>query len=128
MTCLFWQSGESHNAQSSPFRLLTVWDWSVQFEPKAQALLNNPLYAEKPKPDKSQRKTTRFKVSCLVSFILKLYKHVFEFFVQLHLYLGQMYGKPGAKTNAVIGKIKNACIGILWILRPVPCRSQKQFC
>ncbi|KYO28964.1 myotubularin-related protein 12 [Alligator mississippiensis] len=54
-------SGESHNAQSSPFRLLTVWDWSVQFEPKAQALLNNPLYAEKPKPDKSQRKTTRFK-------------------------------------------------------------------
>ncbi|XP_025054266.1 myotubularin-related protein 12 [Alligator sinensis] len=54
-------SGESHNAQSSPLRLLTVWDWSVQFEPKAQALLNNPLYSEKPKPDKSQRKTTRFK-------------------------------------------------------------------
>ncbi|EMP26714.1 Myotubularin-related protein 12 [Chelonia mydas] len=54
-------SGEGHNAQSSHFRFLTVWDWSVQFEPKAQVLLNNPLYVDKPKPDKSQRKTTRFK-------------------------------------------------------------------
>nr|XP_014425687.1 myotubularin-related protein 12 isoform X1 [Pelodiscus sinensis] len=54
-------SGESYNAQSSHFRFLTVWDWSVQFEPKAQVLLNNPLYAEKQKLDRSQRKTTRFK-------------------------------------------------------------------
>uniref|UniRef100_A0A8C3JR45 Myotubularin-related protein 12 n=1 Tax=Calidris pygmaea TaxID=425635 RepID=A0A8C3JR45_9CHAR len=54
-------SGESLKTQSGPFRFLTVWDWSVQFDPKAQAFLNNPLYAEKPKPDKSQRKTTRFK-------------------------------------------------------------------
>ncbi|XP_064358593.1 myotubularin-related protein 12 isoform X1 [Dromaius novaehollandiae] len=54
-------TGESLKTQSGPFKFLTVWDWSVQFEPKAQALLSNPLYAEKPKPDKSQRKTTRFK-------------------------------------------------------------------
>uniref|UniRef100_A0A8B9PEH2 Myotubularin-related protein 12 n=1 Tax=Apteryx owenii TaxID=8824 RepID=A0A8B9PEH2_APTOW len=54
-------TGESLKIQSGPFKFLTVWDWSVQFEPKAQALLSNPLYAEKPKPDKSQRKTTRFK-------------------------------------------------------------------
>ncbi|NXL67320.1 MTMRC protein, partial [Chordeiles acutipennis] len=54
-------SGESLKTQSGPFRFLTVWDWSVQFDPKAQAFLNNPLYAEKPKPDKSQRKTARFK-------------------------------------------------------------------
>uniref|UniRef100_A0A8B9EHB7 Myotubularin-related protein 12 n=1 Tax=Anser cygnoides TaxID=8845 RepID=A0A8B9EHB7_ANSCY len=54
-------TGESLKTQSGPFRFLTVWDWSVQFDPKAQAFLNNPLYAEKPKPDKSQRKTSRFK-------------------------------------------------------------------
>ncbi|XP_027490559.1 myotubularin-related protein 12 isoform X2 [Corapipo altera] len=54
-------SGESLKTQSGPFRFLTVWDWSVQFDPKAQAFLNNPFYAEKPKPDKSQRKTARFK-------------------------------------------------------------------
>ncbi|XP_039946378.1 myotubularin-related protein 12 isoform X2 [Hirundo rustica] len=55
------KSGESFKTQSGPFRFLTVWDWAVQFDPKAQAFLNNPLYAEKPKPDKSQRKTARFK-------------------------------------------------------------------
>ncbi|KAJ7417743.1 Myotubularin-related protein 12 [Willisornis vidua] len=54
-------SGESLKTQSGPFRFLTVWDWSVQFDPKAQAFLNNPFYAEKPKLDKSQRKTARFK-------------------------------------------------------------------
>ncbi|NXM07632.1 MTMRC protein, partial [Tyrannus savana] len=53
--------GESLKTQSGPFRFLTVWDWSVQFDPKAQAFLNNPFYAEKPKLDKSQRKTARFK-------------------------------------------------------------------
>lgn len=62
VTCLFWQSGESLKTQSGPFRFLTVWDWSVQFDPKALAFLNNPLYAEKPKPERSQRKTARFKV------------------------------------------------------------------
>ncbi|KAF2982271.1 hypothetical protein EK904_013968 [Melospiza melodia maxima] len=55
------KSGESIKTQSGPFRFLTVWDWSVQFDPKALAFLNNPLYAEKPKPDRSQRKTSRFK-------------------------------------------------------------------
>lgn len=59
---MLWQTGEILKAQSSPFRFLTVWDWSVQFDLKAQAFLNNPLYAEKPKPEKSQRKTARFKV------------------------------------------------------------------
>ncbi|XP_048224534.1 myotubularin-related protein 12 isoform X2 [Perognathus longimembris pacificus] len=52
---------ESLDTQSKPLNLLTVWDWSVQFEPKAQTLLRNPLYAEKPKPDKGPRKGMRFK-------------------------------------------------------------------
>lgn len=52
------------NPQSKPLTLLTVWDWSVQFEPKAQTLLRNPLYVEKPKLDKGQRKGSRFKVRC----------------------------------------------------------------
>lgn len=37
----------------------------MQFEHKAQALLNNPLYAEKPKLDKSLKKASRFKVRYL---------------------------------------------------------------
>uniref|UniRef100_A0A8C6S085 Myotubularin-related protein 12 n=1 Tax=Nannospalax galili TaxID=1026970 RepID=A0A8C6S085_NANGA len=52
---------ESLYIQSKPLTLLTVWDWSVQFEPKAQTLLRNPLYVEKPKLDKGQRKGTRLK-------------------------------------------------------------------
>ncbi|XP_029797140.1 myotubularin-related protein 12 [Suricata suricatta] len=52
---------ESQDAQSKPLNLLAVWDWSVQFEPKAQMLLKNPLYVEKPKLDKGQRKGMRFK-------------------------------------------------------------------
>lgn len=72
VTCLFWQTGESLETQSGPFRFLTVWDWSVQFDPKAQAFLNNPLYAEKPKPDKSQRKTARCKVRYLLLNLLLL--------------------------------------------------------
>lgn len=52
---------ESLDAQSKPLTLLTVSDWSVQFEPKAQTLLRNPLYVEKPKLDKGQRKGSRFK-------------------------------------------------------------------
>uniref|UniRef100_G3WTG4 Myotubularin-related protein 12 n=1 Tax=Sarcophilus harrisii TaxID=9305 RepID=G3WTG4_SARHA len=52
---------ESQDSQSKPLSFLTVWDWSVQFEPKAQILLNNPLYVEKPKPDRNQRKAPHFK-------------------------------------------------------------------
>lgn len=62
--CLFWQGRKSVNPQSKPLTLLTVWDWSVQFEPKAQTLLRNPLYVEKPKLDRGQRKGSRFKVRC----------------------------------------------------------------
>lgn len=62
--CLFWQGRESLDTQSKPLTLLTVWDWSVQFEPKAQTLLRNPLYVEKPKLDKGQRRGSRFKVRC----------------------------------------------------------------
>lgn len=68
VTCLFWQTGESLKTQT--FRFLTVWDWSVQFYPKAQDFLNSPLYAEKPKPDKSQWKTARFQVRYM---LLNLY-------------------------------------------------------
>lgn len=52
---------ENLDAQSKPLTLLTVWDWSVQFEPKAQTLLRNPLYVEKPKLDRGQQKGSRFK-------------------------------------------------------------------
>ncbi|XP_069412054.1 myotubularin-related protein 12 [Ovis canadensis] len=52
---------ESQDSQSKPLNLLTVWDWSVQFEPKAQTLFTNPLYMEKPKLEKVQRKGTHFK-------------------------------------------------------------------
>nr|XP_012315358.1 myotubularin-related protein 12 isoform X4 [Aotus nancymaae] len=55
---------DGQKTQSKPLNLLTVWDWSVQFEPKAQTLLKNPLYVEKPKLDKGQRKGMRFKL-CL---------------------------------------------------------------
>lgn len=53
---------ENQDAHSKPLSLLTVWDWSVQFESRAQILLQNPLYVEKPKLDKGQRKGTRFKL------------------------------------------------------------------
>ena len=62
--CLSWQGREGQDAQGKPLSLLTVWDWSVQFEPKAQTLLRNPLYVEKPKVDKGQRKGMRLKVRC----------------------------------------------------------------
>ncbi|XP_036164775.1 myotubularin-related protein 12 isoform X2 [Myotis myotis] len=52
---------EAQDAHSTPLHLLTVWDWSVQFEPRAQTLLQNPLYVEKPKLDKGQRKGTHLK-------------------------------------------------------------------
>uniref|UniRef100_A0ACB8EP61 Myotubularin- protein 12 n=1 Tax=Sphaerodactylus townsendi TaxID=933632 RepID=A0ACB8EP61_9SAUR len=51
----------SCDAESGPLSFLSVWYWSVQFEPEALAFLNNPLYAEKSKSDKMQRKITKFK-------------------------------------------------------------------
>ncbi|XP_034956247.2 myotubularin-related protein 12 [Zootoca vivipara] len=53
--------GGTLNTEGIKLSYLQVWDWSVQFEPEAQALLNNPLYAEKPKQEKSQKKPTGFK-------------------------------------------------------------------
>ncbi|KAJ6656119.1 hypothetical protein lerEdw1_004170 [Lerista edwardsae] len=53
--------GGTLDTQGSQLSFHSVWDWSVQFKPEAQALLNNPLYTEKPKLDKIQRKTARFK-------------------------------------------------------------------
>ncbi|XP_054571319.1 myotubularin-related protein 12 isoform X2 [Eptesicus fuscus] len=53
--------GEGRDAHGAPLHLLTVWDWSVQFEPRAQTLFQNPLYVEKPKLDKSPRKGTHLK-------------------------------------------------------------------
>ncbi|XP_029435175.1 myotubularin-related protein 12 isoform X3 [Rhinatrema bivittatum] len=52
-------SGDSTDKQSPPFSFHSVWDWSVQFEAKTQALLKNPLYAEKSKQDKTIRRATR---------------------------------------------------------------------
>ncbi|KAG8512654.1 Myotubularin-related protein 12, partial [Galemys pyrenaicus] len=52
---------ESQDAQNQSLNLLTVWDWSVQFAPKAQMLFTNPLYVEKPKLDKGQQKGTHCK-------------------------------------------------------------------
>ncbi|XP_078141559.1 myotubularin-related protein 12 [Centroberyx gerrardi] len=50
---------ESPHSQRGPLNCPTVWDWSVQFDCKAQDLFVNPLYAEKPKLDKSVRKSHR---------------------------------------------------------------------
>uniref|UniRef100_A0A8C6Y1X4 Myotubularin related protein 12 n=1 Tax=Naja naja TaxID=35670 RepID=A0A8C6Y1X4_NAJNA len=47
--------GGSLDTEGSKLNFLSVWDWSVQFEHEAQALLNNPLYAEKPKLDKKTK-------------------------------------------------------------------------
>lgn len=52
---------ESQEPQHRSRPLLTVWDWSVQFEPKAQMLLRNPLYVQRPKLDKTPRKGSRCK-------------------------------------------------------------------
>uniref|UniRef100_A0A4W5M042 Myotubularin-related protein 12 n=1 Tax=Hucho hucho TaxID=62062 RepID=A0A4W5M042_9TELE len=56
--CLSWQA-ESPYTQRGPLNCLTVWDWSVQFDCKAQDLFTNPLYTEKPKQDTSVRKSYR---------------------------------------------------------------------
>ncbi|XP_056138872.1 myotubularin-related protein 12 isoform X2 [Lampris incognitus] len=52
---------DSPLSQRHPLNSLTVWDWSVQFNCKSQDLFINPLYAEKPKQDKSVRKSHRSK-------------------------------------------------------------------
>ncbi|XP_070599584.1 myotubularin-related protein 12 isoform X2 [Erythrolamprus reginae] len=62
--------GGSLDTEGSKLNFLSAWDWSVQFEHKAQALLNNPLYTEKPKLDKSQKKASRFKHQRQLSFPL----------------------------------------------------------
>ncbi|XP_030627917.1 LOW QUALITY PROTEIN: myotubularin-related protein 12 [Chanos chanos] len=48
---------ESPRSQNEVLTCPPVWDWSVQFDCKAQDFFINPLYAEKNKPDKTQRKT-----------------------------------------------------------------------
>ncbi|MBN3301118.1 MTMRC protein, partial [Amia calva] len=50
---------ESPETQRSPLNFPTVWDWSLQFDCKAQDFFTNPLYAEKPKQDKALRKPHR---------------------------------------------------------------------
>ncbi|KAG9355103.1 hypothetical protein JZ751_001816 [Albula glossodonta] len=50
---------ESPQAQRGSLNCPIVWDWSLQFERKAQDLFTNPLYSEKTKQDKSLRKTCR---------------------------------------------------------------------
>ncbi|KAG8456756.1 hypothetical protein GDO86_002514 [Hymenochirus boettgeri] len=50
-----------HGKQGESLRFYTVWDWSLQFEPRAISYLNNPLYVEKSKLDKNSRKAVRTK-------------------------------------------------------------------
>nr|XP_006626851.1 PREDICTED: myotubularin-related protein 12 [Lepisosteus oculatus] len=50
---------ESPEAQRNPLTFPTVWDWSLQFDCKAQDFFTNPLYVEKPKQEKASRKTHR---------------------------------------------------------------------
>ncbi|XP_051748463.1 myotubularin-related protein 12 isoform X1 [Ctenopharyngodon idella] len=53
---------ESPLAQSGPLSCPTVWDWSVQFDSKAQNFFFNPLYSEKVKHEKTARKTHKPKL------------------------------------------------------------------
>ncbi|CAI9540989.1 unnamed protein product, partial [Staurois parvus] len=48
-----WEDGPGK--QREALRFYTVWNWSVQFELKALSFLNNPLYVEKSKQDKSRK-------------------------------------------------------------------------
>uniref|UniRef100_A0A9J7YAF7 Myotubularin-related protein 12 n=2 Tax=Cyprinus carpio TaxID=7962 RepID=A0A9J7YAF7_CYPCA len=50
------QPEKSPLAQSGPLSCPTVWDWSVQFDSKAQNFFFNPLYLEKVKHDRAVRK------------------------------------------------------------------------
>lgn len=47
---------ESPIAQSRPLSCPTVWDWSVQFDSKAQNFFFNPLYSEKVKHERTVRR------------------------------------------------------------------------
>lgn len=59
---LVWQGRESQDSQSKPLNLLTVWDWSVQFEPKSPGVVHKPSLRGEAKTGESQRKGTHFKV------------------------------------------------------------------
>ncbi|XP_069076567.1 myotubularin-related protein 12 isoform X2 [Pleurodeles waltl] len=52
-------AGESQDIQSKSLSFHSVWNWSVQFDAKAQALFHNPLYVSKTKP--STRNSTHQK-------------------------------------------------------------------
>uniref|UniRef100_A0A4W4HES6 Myotubularin-related protein 12 n=1 Tax=Electrophorus electricus TaxID=8005 RepID=A0A4W4HES6_ELEEL len=49
------------HSQRGPLSWPAVWDWSMQFDCKAQELFINPLYAEKLKQEKVLRKVPRIK-------------------------------------------------------------------
>ncbi|KAI1905215.1 hypothetical protein AGOR_G00013830 [Albula goreensis] len=46
----------SPQTQRGPLNFPTVWDWSLQFNCKAQDLFTNPLYSESPKQNKAMRR------------------------------------------------------------------------
>ncbi|KAG2466551.1 MTMRC protein, partial [Polypterus senegalus] len=50
---------EYPDSQRHSLMIPSVWDWSLQFDWKVQALFTNPLYVEKPKQDKALRKPYR---------------------------------------------------------------------
>ncbi|XP_009299937.2 myotubularin-related protein 12 isoform X1 [Danio rerio] len=52
---------ESPIAQSRPLSCPTVWDWSVQFDSKAQNFFFNPLYSEKVKHERTVRRPHKHK-------------------------------------------------------------------
>ncbi|XP_078531029.1 myotubularin-related protein 12 isoform X2 [Lissotriton helveticus] len=52
-------AGESQDVQSKALSFHSVWNWSVQFDAKAQALFHNPLFVNKSKP--STRKSAHQK-------------------------------------------------------------------
>ncbi|XP_031426536.1 myotubularin-related protein 12 [Clupea harengus] len=52
-------TAESPQTQRGPLNCPTVWDWSVQFDSKAQEFFINPLYTEKLRVEKSTKKSHR---------------------------------------------------------------------
>ncbi|KAM9446398.1 myotubularin-related protein 12 isoform 1-T1 [Clarias gariepinus] len=52
---------EFQSSQRGPLTCPAVWDWSVQFDSKAQQFFFNPLYSEKFKQEKPLRKAPRGK-------------------------------------------------------------------
>uniref|UniRef100_A0A8C8CZE8 Myotubularin-related protein 12 n=1 Tax=Oncorhynchus tshawytscha TaxID=74940 RepID=A0A8C8CZE8_ONCTS len=55
----FLFNNDGHRDSLLRVKTHAVWDWSVQFDCKAQDLFTNPLYTEKPKQDTSVRKSYR---------------------------------------------------------------------